>query len=550
MRNIFSCILIKIFLLIFILGSMSSLVSARPLNQEIQELSATDNSIWLIWPRTKSSDISYYNIYENGKYIGSTRDNFSSAITAFHELYAKDKSVSKDIASIHNYLVRDLSPNTDYKFSVQPMDELGNAMDTPIEILARTKLSKEVLNVNDFGAVGDGATLNTKAIQSAIDACTDNQEVYIPKGVYKTGALFLHSNITLKLAKDAVLLGSENPDDYVKNTEGKYSGLLNASNATNIKIIGEGTINGNGWQKDVAGNYVKANNKVDRAGIKDNNHVLNIGILAKNEVETALNAGDDFKLAYSKRSCLVNFNNVNEVYIEGITFENPAYHNISISDGKHIVLNNVQVKTYNANNADGIDFQGNGLLIANSVFDTGDDSINFNAGVGAEAMKKLPVGHAYIFNNYLKRGHGAVVLGSHTASWIESIVVEDNIIDGSDIALRCKTGAGIGGGGRNVLFQYNLIKDIQKQAFSFTSNYTDPNAVLTLDSLDIGIFRNFLIKDCVVYGANLAAIDVDAPDNKPYERLNFKNIIFYNTKPNTIKNLINSSFDNVTYETR
>ena len=71
-------------------------------------------------------------------------------------------------------------------------------------------------NVRDYGAVGNGQTLDSPAIRSAIDACAANGggTVYLPAGQYLTGSLFLRNNISLHLDSGAVILGSENPDDY------------------------------------------------------------------------------------------------------------------------------------------------------------------------------------------------------------------------------------------------------------------------------------------------------------------------------------------------
>ena len=66
-------------------------------------------------------------------------------------------------------------------------------------------------NIIDFGAIGDGITLNTKAIQEAINA---GGMVYIPARVFRTGTLYLKSNGGLYLAPGAVLLASENNADY------------------------------------------------------------------------------------------------------------------------------------------------------------------------------------------------------------------------------------------------------------------------------------------------------------------------------------------------
>ena len=71
-------------------------------------------------------------------------------------------------------------------------------------------------NIKDFGAVGDGKTLNTEAIQSAIDVCYENGggRVLVEDGVYMFGTVVLRSNIDLHIETNAVLLGSPRCEDY------------------------------------------------------------------------------------------------------------------------------------------------------------------------------------------------------------------------------------------------------------------------------------------------------------------------------------------------
>ena len=118
--------------------------------------------------------------------------------------------------------------------------------------------------ITDFGAVADGKTLNTEAIQKAIDAAAGQGGVVgIPEGTFLSGSIFLKPNVELHLDKGAVLLGSNRIDDYPKREtriEGHFEpwrmALVNAQGMDKVRIHGEGKIDGNGilfwaqfWQR-------------------------------------------------------------------------------------------------------------------------------------------------------------------------------------------------------------------------------------------------------------------------------------------------------------
>jgi hypothetical protein len=109
-----------------------------------------------------------------------------------------------------------------------------------------------IYNVRDHGAKGDGKTLDTKAIQLAIDKCFADKggTVLIPAGDFLSGTLELKSNVTLHIAAAGKLLGSPKREDYTAG-KGVPSGngnivFLFAVKADNVSIEGKGTVDGNG----------------------------------------------------------------------------------------------------------------------------------------------------------------------------------------------------------------------------------------------------------------------------------------------------------------
>ena len=159
----------------------------------------------------------------------------------------------------HNNLrITGLRPSTAYHVKVAAVDAAGREHAAGA-IEFRTKPTSRIFDVRDYGAVGDGRTLDTKAIQQAIDACSPGGEVYVPAGDYLTGALFIcKSDISLHLAEGATLRAVNNLGHFpmVKNIyEGwvkeVFASVLNIGRLygdryENIRVYGGGTIDNQG----------------------------------------------------------------------------------------------------------------------------------------------------------------------------------------------------------------------------------------------------------------------------------------------------------------
>jgi exo-poly-alpha-galacturonosidase len=540
-----------------------------PVNLQIPNLASDEDSITLVWEKPVDyKDIVDFNVYMNGKKIGSAlKDNSGPAkayIDNFYENIDKD-DFHVDIL-IHNFMVENLRPNKSFEFYVTSVNAEGIESAPSNKVVGKTTAVPEIFNIIDFGATPDDETKDTQAIQAAIDAAAPGAKVLIPEGKFISGEIWLKSDMTLQV--DGYLLGSTDAEDYSMNfwlydysTDERSYSLINAhtyeyGSLKNIRIVGNGIIDGNGWKYDkshptidelgnelprlVAGNNSKVtgNVKVENGKMStlNPNAESTFGILAANQSYAAQVMGMDAKSAYSGRSNLITVRGVDGMYYEGITQLNPANHGIVNLHSKNIVVNGTISKTYDGNNADGYEFgDSQNIMVFNNFVDTGDDAINFASGMGQAAAEKEPTGNAWIFNNYIREGHGGVVTGSHTGSWIQDFVVEDNIMYKTDVGLRSKTNTPMGGGARNILFRDNALEGIDGDGpFVFTSAYTDANAsILYEPAQQISQFRDMEIVNTTVRnqgGSKKQSILVSGNDvgEVYHENITFRNVKFDN----------------------
>ncbi len=514
-------------------------------NVRVLKLAYDDTSMTLVWDKPENyGDVANYNVYCDEVKIGDARSNFAEhadwAHTYMNAFYGYYDAQGIDMVKtdIHTFRADGLSPDTSYTFSVVAVDAAGTELGDKASVVWSTTGTPEVFDIRDYGAepVESGFTSsgeetdafivnNTKAIQSAIDACNEGGKVVIPSGIYMSGSLYLKSNMTLELEEGAVLFGSPNVGHYDQNyllypysTDTRSWALINAYSADenglfeNIRIVGKGTVYGNGWkygsgstisgdgyspafQKRQSGDPDWTKAELQKYALKNwvagsNSKVSgssNFGILAKSAYDMGKGKGLNDSEAYAMRPNLIVLRGVNGVYIEGITVENPANHTIAVLDSEHVVSENVKYITYDANNGDGIEL-GNtqDAMVFNNFFDTGDDAVNFATGMGkgVQDTDQRPSSNIWTFNNFLRECHGgAIAAGSHTGAGIGKILVEDNVLNHSDMPFRFKSAPVNGGGVSDILIRDCAVGDAQ-QVFTFSTSYSDANQAVTVEPAD------------------------------------------------------------------
>jgi hypothetical protein len=217
-----------------------------------------------------------------------------------------------------------------------------------------------MFDVRHFGAVGNGETLDTRAIQSALDACRQagGGEVYVPAGRYLTGTLRIYSGTTFNISPGATLLGSPRIEDYTKDTRGKHGDqtghhLLRIADAAHVRITGGGTIDGQGPAFWDAPENPRHGERPWRG------------------YRLALSSHDE------RPSPMVDIADSQDVRIEDITLTNSAGWALNMRLSRWVWVRGVKIlNPLDGPNSDGIDIDAcRDVLISDCHIENGDDSI-------------------------------------------------------------------------------------------------------------------------------------------------------------------------------
>lgn len=393
-----------------------------------------------------------------------------------------------------------------------------------------------IFNVKAYGAKGDGQRLETAAINRAIDACAKKGggTVYFPPGKYLTGTVILKSHVTMQLEGGAVILGSENPGDYLMMDDpwdltNKILGpLIYADHAENITLTGRGIIDGRGqvwWQR-----HWKAFPKRGASGSLDTPPPGRT-----NKVE------DD-------RPRLIRLVNCRDVLIQNLNLTNSGSWTINPLFCDFVRVDGVTIlNPVPSPNTDGINPEScRNVQISNCRISVGDDCITLKSGLNAlgRAMGR-PDENITIANCVMMHGHGAVAIGSEMSGSVRNVTVANCVFQGTDMGLRVKSQRGRGGVVEGFTAS-NITMENVPHPFVITTFYSGKDRPEDRFAVNEGTprFRDFLFNNITARGA-VDAGSITGLREMPVEDIVFSNIRIAADKGFACANARRISFNNV-----
>jgi Glycosyl hydrolases family 28 len=285
--------------------------------------------------------------------------------------------------------------------------------------------SNVAYDIRADGAVGDGVTLDTMAIQTLIDRCNvaGGGTVHIAGGPYVTGTLYLKSNVCLHIDADATLLGSPRIADYTTDTDRTmYRGepymnrcLIFARNAANITIEGPGAIDGQGVAFP--------------------------------------NRGD----AEKNRPKMIRLMNCTGVRMHDIHLEAPASWTNEWRYCDDIDVHDVTIHSRAKSNGDGLDFDGcTKIRVRDCTFDTSDDSICLQTSLPEKPCRNVSITHCHFSSRWAGIRIGLLSRGDFEDVHVSACIFDTH--NDSGIKIQMNEGAEI----KNMSFTDLTMKDVPR----------------------------------------------------------------------------------------
>lgn len=414
----------------------------------------------------------------------------------------------------------------------------------------------ERVDMKQAGAKVDGKTINTKLINQTIERL-DKQgggTLYFPAGKYLTGPIRMKSNITLELEAGATLLFSTNFDDYLPFVEVRHEGvmmksfcpLIYATDAENITIKGEGTLDGQGkaWWDE----FFKVLVDLRDNGKRDVNKYQPLFEKENNMEQLAAETNEDWHGTLDRRFFRPPFIQpirCKNVRIEGVKIVNSPFWTVNPEFCDNVTVDGVTIHNVPSPNTDGINPEScRNVHINNCHISVGDDCITIKSGRDLQARKLgIPCENITVTNCTMLSGHGGVVIGSEMSGSVRRVTISNCVFEGTDRGIRLKSTRGRGGVVEDIRISNIVMKDIKKEAIVFNLKYSnmprEPKGERT------PVFQNIHVSGVTVVDVN-TPIKIVGLEEAPISDIVLRDIQIKNGKlPNVFKDCKDILMENV-----
>ena len=432
------------------------------------------------------------------------------------------------------------------------------------------------VRITDFGAISDGHSLNTEAINRAIAsvAAKGGGRVIIPAGLWRTGPIVLQNRIELHVEDGALVQFSDNRADYPlieTSFEGRAQlrcqSPISGRNLEHIAITGKGVFDGAGqvWRpvkkmKMTAGQWAKLRASGGAVNASEDIWYPSAEIRDGNEHSGPRTPEFIQRTRDSLRPVLVSLVNCRHVLLDGPTFQNSPGWCVHPLMCDQVIVRNVTIRNpWFAQNGDGLDLEScSNVIVENSSFDVGDDAICLKSGRDAEGRARgRPTENVIVRHCIVYHGHGGFVVGSEMSGGVRRIHVSDVTFMGTDVGLRFKSTRGRGGAVEDILIERVRMTNIPGEALLFDLFYgtkapdeADPKSLnsplLAAKPVteETPAFRNILIRDVVALDSERAALIRGLPE-MPVENIRLENVRMSARSGIYIADAANVSFNDV-----
>jgi polygalacturonase len=369
----------------------------------------------------------------------------------------------------------------------------------------------KIFDVRELGAKGDGTTLDTAAIQKALDTCgkAGGGVVKFPPGIYMSQPLTVGTRTTVKIEAGATLLATTNqsdfmkvPGDWLKATSGsEFIPFIGGKKLSDVTFTGGGVIDGNGsvWW----GEAEKARRKVSGYTLP--------------------------------RPNLIAIERSQNLRLENITLQNSPKFHLVPTECENVVISNVTILApEGAANTDAIDPSAcKNVLITKCRIDVGDDNVAIKSGKKV-AGREFACEDITVTDCTFLHGHG-MSIGSETAGGVRNVTVKNCTFENTENGIRIKSDVKRGGLVENISYS-DLIMSNVAPAVTFTCYYMNNSAgdagrgaaaatnIAPAAGEKIPVYRNIRVTNLKANSLKSAGVILGLPENC------ISNVVFENVQ--------------------